>query len=197
MTSTEATAFEYAMGLFSVLIGLAVADIAASFHRLLRARHPVRWDPLALAAALYTLCMSVYMWFDVWGVRHFGATRHFVFYLGLVAQLFLLFLIAAASLPDDVNAPISLREYYSTNRRYFWFLLLLFQLGYGAFGLYFVRDDVARLSTGAAAMVLALMLAPIAVSLVLLLVRSRWVHYIGIASLFALMVLHYAPAQIN
>ena len=78
VTAPEATAFKYAMGLFSVLIGLAVADVATSFHRLMRVRQTVRWDPLALAAAFYALCITVYMWFDIWGVRHFGATRPFL-----------------------------------------------------------------------------------------------------------------------
>jgi hypothetical protein len=100
----ETRAFEYALGMFAVLIGLAVADIAASFHRLLRHKAQVRWDPLALLAACYALCMAVYMWFDIWGVRHFGITRHFLFYLGLVAELFVLYLIAAASLPDEASA---------------------------------------------------------------------------------------------
>jgi hypothetical protein len=26
----------------------------------------------ALLAAFYALCMAVYMWFDIWAVRHFG-----------------------------------------------------------------------------------------------------------------------------
>jgi hypothetical protein len=198
MTAPEATAFEYAMGLFSVLIGLAVADIATSFHRLMRARNAVRWDPLALAAAFYTLCIAVSMWFDIWGVRHFGATRHFFFYLGLVAQLFVLFLIAAASLPDEANHDLlDLREYYAHNRRYFWSLQLLFQIGYTAFGIYFSADEIARLSAPVAELAWTLMTAPVAISLVLFVVRSRVVHYIGLGLLFAVMALHYAPMQIN
>jgi hypothetical protein len=58
----EIRAFEYSLGLFAVLIGLAVADVANSFHRLVRSRTPVVWDPLALLAALYALCMAVGMW---------------------------------------------------------------------------------------------------------------------------------------
>ena len=57
----EIRAFEYALGLFSVLIGLAVADIATSFHRLIRHKQAVNWDPLAMLAALYALCMAICM----------------------------------------------------------------------------------------------------------------------------------------
>ncbi len=196
MAGNEATAFEYAMGLFSVVIGLAVADIAISLHRLLRRRRTVQWDFLALAAAAYTFCMAVYMWFDIWGVRHFGGTRHFFFFLALVVQLFILFLAAAASLPDDADS-LDLRAYYDENRRYFWMLLLLFQLGYSMIGLYFLGSDVAHAPLWLAILMLALMTAPIVVCVALLLAKSRAVHAIGIAILFALMVLHYAPAQIN
>ena len=112
----EIRAFEYAIGVFAVLIGLAIADIATSFHRLLRSKSAVKWDPLALSAALYALCMAIYMWFDLWGVRNFAATRHFLFYLLLFAQLFVLFLVAASSLPDETSDSIDLREFYAANR---------------------------------------------------------------------------------
>src|SRR5580658_10365031 len=123
----ETRAFEYATGVFAVLIGLAIADIATSFHRLLRSKSAVKWDPLALSAALYAMCMAIYMWFDLWGVRNFAATRHFLFYLLLFAQLFLLFLVAASSLPDEASASSDLREFYAANRRKFWLLVALFQ----------------------------------------------------------------------
>ena len=114
----EMRAFEYALGLFSVLIGLAIDDIATSFHRLVRSRHPVTWDPLALLAALYALLTAIGMWFDLWGVRNVTGARHFFFYLIMVADLFVVFLIAAASLPDDPQSGRDLREFYSWNRHY-------------------------------------------------------------------------------
>lgn len=193
----EIRAFEYAMGVFSVLIGLAIADIATSFHRLMRSSAAVRWDPLTLAAALYTLCAAVYMWFDIWGVRNFAATRHFLFYLALVAELFVLFLAAAASLPDDAQGEVDLRAYYTRNRRYFWSLMTLFQLGYTAFGIYFGSSYSGRLSRALEIRMWSQMAAPCVISLVLLLLPSRVVHYVGLALLFAVMLLHYAPAQIN
>lgn len=193
----EIRAFEYAMGVFSVLIGLAIADIATSFHRLMRSSAAVRWDPLTLAAALYTLCTAVYMWFDIWGVRHFAATRHFLFYLALVAELFVLFLAAAASLPDDAQEGIDLREYYARNRRYFWSLITLFQLGYSALGVYFSSSYLGRLPRGLLVLMWLQMAAPVVISLGLLMLRSRTAHYVGLGLLFAVMLLHYAPAQIN
>jgi hypothetical protein len=55
-------ACEYAPGLFSVLIGLAVVDIATSVHRLVRRRSVVRWDSLPLLAALYAALSAPDTW---------------------------------------------------------------------------------------------------------------------------------------
>jgi len=193
----EVRAFEYALGIFSVLIGLAVADIAASFHRLLRHRSQVVWDPLALLAAVYALCMAVYMWFDIWGVRHFGATRHFLFYLGLVGELFVLFLVAAASLPDEADGQTKLRDYYAGNSRYFWSLVTLFQFVYVAFGVFFAGGEPSGVARSILLLMWTLMLAPLLIALALSAWRARWLHYVGLGLLFAIMLLHYAAAQIN
>lgn len=193
----EVRAFEFALGIFSVLIGLAVADIAASFHRLLRHRSHIKWDPLVLLAAGYALCMAVYMWFDIWGVRHFAATRHFLFYFGLVVELFVLFLVAAASLPDEADTSTDLREYYVRNSRYFWSLVALFQGAYFAFGIYFAGGEPAGIPAWLNVLMWTLMTAPLAVSLALCTWRSRALHYAGIVLLYAVMLLHYGAAQIN
>jgi hypothetical protein len=193
----EIRAFEYAMGVFAVLIGLAIADIATSFHRLLRSNSSVKWDPLALGAALYALCMAIYMWFDLWGVRNFTATRNFLFYLLLFAQLFVLFLVAASSLPDESSISLDLREFYAANRRNFWRLTALFQLGYVGAGFYFVGGMIAQLPKLTAAMLIIQMIAPLVLALVLLATKSRLVHYIGIGLLFVVMLLHYGGISIN
>ncbi|HVN98813.1 MAG TPA: hypothetical protein VMT49_02125 [Steroidobacteraceae bacterium] len=193
----EVRAFEYSLGIFSVLIGLAVADVAASFHRLLRHRSQVTWDPLALLAAAYALCMAVYMWFDIWGVRNFSATRHFLFYLGLVGQLFLLFLVAAASLPDEADSQTNLRDYYAGNSRYFWALVALFQLVYVAFGVFFAGGEPDKVPWSMLVLIWTLMTAPLLIALALSAWRARWLHYLGVGLLFVIMLLHYASAQIN
>lgn len=196
MTS-EIRAFEYALGLFAVLIGLSVADVATSFHRLARGRAPVVWDPLCLAAALFALCMAVGMWFDLWGIRNVAGTRHFFYYLSMVAEFFVLFLIAAVSLPDEVGESCDLREYYARNRRYFWLLVALFQLSYLANGLYFVGAMLPHMSLAVQLRALNGLCVPLIISLVLASVSSRVVHYVGILLLFVSFAVHYAPYQIN
>ena len=90
------------------------------------------------------MCMAIYMWFDLWGVRNVAATRNFLFYLLLFAQLFVLFLVAASSLPDEASASGDLREFYAANRRNFWLLVVVFQVGYVAAGFYFVAAMLAK-----------------------------------------------------
>jgi hypothetical protein len=189
----EARAFEYALGLSTVIIGLAFADIATSFHRLVRHRDTVTWDPLTLFAALYALWMCVSLWFSQWRTRDLAETRHFFFYLSLLAEYFLLYLIAATSLPDEPGDDNDLRAYYEGNRRYFWSLIVIFQLSYAGTGIYFYTHDFVphwpHIAMG--------FVVPLAVPVVLLLVRSRAVQYVGLAALFVVTGIDRASLVIN
>jgi len=193
----EMRAFEYALGLFSVLIGLAIADIATSFHRLVRSRAAVIWDPLTLLAALYALLIAIGMWFDLWGVRNVAAARHFFFYLIMVALLFIVFLIAAASLPDDSESGRDLTEFYSRNRRYFWMLITLFQAAYVLMGIYFAGGLLSRAPPYYRFAFATQMSVQVVVPLSLALFQSRVLHYCGIALLFLTAAWHYAPYSIS
>jgi hypothetical protein len=193
----EIRAFEYALGLYSVLIGLAIADVAASFHRLARSRAPVNWDPLALLAAFYALVMAIGMWFDIWTVRNVAQTRHFFFYLSMVGNLFVLFLIAATSLPDSPAEDGDLRVYYERNRRYFWLLIALFQAGYIGHGIYFVSGLISRLPVLFTVQFVTQWTLLLVIPLALASSRSRAVHYAGLVALLAVQAWHYAPYAIN
>jgi hypothetical protein len=193
----EIRAFEFALGLFTVLIGLAIADVATSLHRLIRHSASVRWDPLTLLAALFALLMAVGMWFDLWGIRHATSVRHFYFYLVLVAAFFVLFLIAASSLPDEAVGPIDLRTFYERNRRYFWLLVTVFQVFYVVLGCYFLASVIDRIPRAVMVPILVQWAVLIIVPATLLLVRSRRVHYVGLALLFAVALWHYYRYSIN
>jgi len=192
----EIRAFEFALGLYSVLIGLAIADIAGSIHRLARRKDAVRWDPLALLAAGYALLISIGMWFDLWGVRNVATTRHFFFYLCMIALLFVVFLIAAASLPDDPERDSDLRRFYLSNRRYFWLLVALFQLCYVWFGIYYVGALLDRAQPTVAAEYALQMTVLFAVPLGLAGTASRGWHYVGLLALFAANAWHYSQYAI-
>ena len=193
----EMRAFEYALGLFSVLVGLAIADIATSFHRLARSNPAVRWDPLALLAAFYALVVAIGMWFDLWGVREVATTRRFFFYLVMIALLFVVFLIAAAALPDDPESGRDLRAFYARNQRYFWTLIALFQLGYLLLGLYFAGGLLRRAPPYYRFAFATQMGVQCFVPLALAFLRSRALHYAGLALLLATAAWHYAPYSIS
>jgi hypothetical protein len=82
------------------------------------------------------------------GHRNATSVRSFFFYLGLVAAFFVLFLIAASSLPDEAAGPVDLRTYYDGNRRYFWLLVTLFQVIYVGFGFHFIAGIIDHLPGG-------------------------------------------------
>ena len=108
---------EYIIVLFSVVVGLAVADMATSLHRLLRAGRRVTWDWVAPLAASLMLLELFNLW---WKLHDFGGNT-----IGeaipYFAVLLLLFLAASASLPDDVPpGEFDVGAYFDQTRPYFW-----------------------------------------------------------------------------
>ena len=100
----------------AVVLGLAIADMATSLHRLLRNRRRVRWDWVAPLAALVILVELFNLW---WSWRNFTGNS-----LADVAPYFvvmvLLFLTASAALPDEVpDEGMDLGAYFDENRGYF------------------------------------------------------------------------------
>jgi hypothetical protein len=119
--------FEYLLALVSILIGLAVADLSHSLHRLLRARQRVRWDWLTLAAALLVMLLVLEFWWVFYSLGTSAVFTHYGAFLLLAASLVNMFLLASAALPDAVpDAGIELSVYYSDNARYLWSLFAFF-----------------------------------------------------------------------
>jgi hypothetical protein len=111
--------FEYITALVAVVIGLAIADLATSLHRLLRHRNIVRWDWVSPVAALLILAELFNLW---WRWRGFTGTT-----MGDVVPYFvaliLIYLTASITLPDEVPAEgLDLGRYFDENRSYFWFV---------------------------------------------------------------------------
>jgi len=107
----------------AIIIGLAVADLATSFHKLMRHRERVRWDWLIFAVVLLILLNLVAVWWAtlLWygGVKDVSIAA----YLPDLAMLLILFLATAAILPDDVPAEgLNLRTFYLSTSSYFWTL---------------------------------------------------------------------------
>jgi hypothetical protein len=116
----------------------------------------------------------------------------------MIAEMFVLLLIASASLPDEPGVRCDLSEHYAATRRYFWSLVALFQFTYLVNGLYFTGwQNLLHLSAGDRLWLLNNMVVPFVIALVLSRTVSRSLHYLGIVLLLASLAWHYSPYQIN
>lgn len=120
---------EYISVFLAIIVGLAIADLATSFHKLMHARGRVEWDWISLALALVMLLETVLFW---WGSFHWYSTASEIsigMFLPDLALFLLLFLAVAAVLPDRVPAEgLSLRGHYFATASYFWTLMVLMGL---------------------------------------------------------------------
>jgi len=119
------TVGEYVLVFVSLVLGLGVTDVLTSFHRLLRAGSRVRWAVLPVAAAVLIVLLSLMMW---WSQFPEDQARPVTIgqFLPRFAVFVLLFLTAAAALPDEVPAEgLDLGAWYRANARHFWTLAAL------------------------------------------------------------------------
>jgi hypothetical protein len=108
-----------------------------------------------------------------------------------------LFLIAAAGLPDESGEEIDLRAYYARNRRYFWSLVAIFQAIYLGLGLYFVAGHLGGAPRAVVIGIFTQWALLVAVPVVLIVVRSRCAHFGGLVVLYGINLWHYAPYAID
>lgn len=179
--------FNFVAGLLSIITGLALSDMGLSLHRLLKRRDRVRWDPLVLGTAAYLAFVIVRYWFQTWSVHDFPKVTSLFFFLGLLVENFLLFLIAASALPDEEdvgNGPVDLRLFGQKQHRYLWSLFAIYAALWGAHGLYFSWTFGGRMT----AHVLLIFLLPPALGAAMALTRQRPGQWL----LFAALIVHEA-----
>ncbi|MGZ6037643.1 MAG: hypothetical protein ACXWKR_03170 [Phenylobacterium sp.] len=180
--------FEYLLTFVSVILGLAVSDLATSLHRLLDAGRRVRWDGLAPLAGVVAFLKIVTQWWSWFSAERIARGLTFEMFLGIVVGTVLLFLLAAAALPDEVaEGPIDLKAHYAKVSSRFWLLFagqFVVMTGVGIWAQ--VQIDHARfapqtlISPAGAVFVL---------SLVLVFVRNRWLHGLSLAGLTILYLI--------
>ena len=118
---------EYVAVFVSIILGIALGDLALSTHRLLRARERVEWHWVTPALALFMLTNIIAFWWASFNwYRELGDYSIGAF-LPDVALFLLLFLGAAAVMPDEIpEGRFSLKDFYFREARYFWSLMILF-----------------------------------------------------------------------
>jgi hypothetical protein len=163
---------EYLLLFESIILGLAVGDLAKSLHRLLAARARVQWDWLAPLAALMILVKIVNHWWRWFRLEPIANQLTFEAFLGVLAATLLLYLISADVLPDEVpSGPIDLREHYRTVSGRIWILFIIHGVLIAAINAWAVAEI-----HGARYRILSpdSLIAPAALSL--LFIRARWWH---------------------
>lgn len=169
------TVSDYLATFVSIIVGLALADLASSLHRLLRAGPRVIWDWLTPLAALQVAFAIQTVWWSTFNSLVHAQSATFAEFTPRVISMMLLFLLASAALPDEVpQEGVNLRSYYDRTRRYFWALYALWVASILArrIGEAVVDGkpfaDIAWLVAGNAAVIppmIALMFVP-----------TRWIH---------------------
>lgn len=168
--------FDYALGLLTILMGLALADVALSFHRLAVRMHSVRWDGRPLAAAALVVMEMVRLWFAQWTLRNMPVALTFPVYLLLFVHMLVLVLIAAACLPDDPGEDCDLGAFYEQRRRYFWSLFVLYETMFFINWLIFGATNASG-NAPAGALDWFRVVAPIFAFALPIFIRRRWLDY--------------------
>ncbi|HTU09679.1 MAG TPA: hypothetical protein VMG08_02175 [Allosphingosinicella sp.] len=186
------TLFSYLGAFVTIVLALGLSDLLMSFHRLLRKARTVRWAGLPIAAAAFVLLSLLSEFFSMWGL----VAVERVSFVGLILHLlptFFIFLAASAVLPDEVDEePFDLDAFYFSQQRYFYVTLSLAFLGDAPRALEGVPFDLGEiLAIVAPSTVVALIFLTLAVS------RRRWLHWLGLGLVFALILMHFPEMVIE
>jgi len=187
---------DYISVFVSIIIGLAVTDLAMSIHRLMRAGDRVTWDWLTpLVALLMLLNILAYWWFAYHWYQ--GVARLSIGgFLPDLAIFLVLILTVAAALPDEVPAEgLKLRDYYLSSARYLWSMFAINVV----LVILLAGPRYVPSQAGPASWLLAQWPNLLSVALALLLVFTRriWIHGAVILILLGFAILAHLPATIG
>jgi hypothetical protein len=116
--------------LVAIVLGLALAELGTSFHRLMRAGKRVRWDWMSPTLAFVMLLEAVQFWWLSQSWYANATELYLIEFLPRLLILLMIYLLAAAVLPDEVpEEGIQLRTFDIETSRYFWALIWLLTLG--------------------------------------------------------------------
>lgn len=106
--------FEVLFSLSTVILGLALTNIAASLHRLALAARRIRWAPEPLLQALLITLIIIQVWLDHWFLRDVKEIVYASAALTIL-RLMTLYFAAASCLPDSDligDGRFDLKAYY-------------------------------------------------------------------------------------
>lgn len=115
---------EFVLGFVAIIIGLGVADLLTSLHKLLRAGRRVKWHWATPTLAILMLLLTLILWW--WSFVWFSdiASQTIAEFFPRFLVLVVGFLMMAAALPDDVpDGGIDLAQFYRSSRVHRWSLI--------------------------------------------------------------------------
>jgi hypothetical protein len=179
--------FEYLLLFASVILGLAVSDIAISLNRLIAAGAKVRWDWLAPMAAVVAFLKIITQWWSWFAAEPLAKGLTFGMFVGVCVSAVLLFLLAAAALPEELDeAAVDLRGYYAQVSRRYW---LLFAAHFAASNIVSIWVQVSLQHSKIAFSPLYL-IAPAAIALAF--IRNRLLHGLCLVALTVTYLAQFA-----
>ena len=170
-----------------IIIGLGVADLLTSLHKLLRAGKRVKWHWATPTLAALMLLVTLAVWWRSFGMFSEVRSESIANFLPTFLVLVFSFLMMAAALPDDVpESGIDLKQFYSSTRVHMWSLMSATLGGYTL--LYVFKQwslGVAPLVDMAWPTLISFALAVTAT-----LTARMWVHAIAIGWIFAVAIVN-------
>lgn len=168
---------EFILAFVGIILGLGVADLLLSFHRLLAAGTKVKWHWLTPAMAFHMLLVVVVFWW--WSYEWYGDVQSLTIPQFAPHLLFLVlsFLMIAAALPDEVPPEgLDLKAFYFARAPHLWSLVSI------SLVLSLVLSVVRFLQEGRPAVIVYLLPVVVSCSLAILVIRSRreWLHGLAI-----------------
>ena len=193
------TRFEYVAIFYGIVVALAIETVLVNLHRLLAAGKRVRWHWMAPATAINASLVTLGEFWILWGDRdQWKGSYSFFQFLPFAIALFLMFLSAAATLPDEIpEEGLDLKVYYFDHRRHYWGLVAAY------FGFNLVLNMAGQLGLGTNANWQESMrwlvgdIVGVTVAAVLIIFRATWVHVVGIILALLLLLLFLSSIQFS
>jgi hypothetical protein len=189
------TIAEYVAAFISIMIGLALADLAASFQRLLRAGKRVKWDLLTPATAVLVTAFVINVWWVSFATVNALSSISVASFIPDLISLILLYCLACSALPDEVPETIDLAGYYRENKNRLWGLFTLYTLWVTLVA--GVRAQMANASTTAMAGAVVPNLIIVLLMTILIWTPRRWVHVAVTGLLLLISASAWLPQELR
>ena len=180
------TSGDFAIGLSTIITGLAITVMLANLHALLVNRRKVRWDWLTLLAAAFVFMLIV----DSWGVSFRQLANRPInpplwLFLIMLGDIIPMYLAARAIFPDYLtDEGVNLAKHYAEISRFLWGSLLF------SYAL-FLAWSVSKFGGAQVMQNDWLLAAQLVVAIPLVIVGWRRVHELLVPLIFVLFCIHH------